>query len=286
MRVRGLQVTCSKRCEARRMPIITKLSRMSWSRRVRFCLGCGAVNPRKRPALFCNNACRNGAWTERASRGLLPFLRPKGKRKVKTAGVKLRCPHCRASFIQQQPNQKFCTRKCASEGNRRDYVDLTPTQKAANYKASRRWLENNREKSRTYQRTYARERYRARPEFYRRKQAKWRNKNRDAYNAFMRKWRKAHPEVVQYHNAIRKARKRSAPGTFTLKQWLALITKYKGCCAYCGKRRKLTVDHRKPIVSGGSNYINNILPACAPCNSKKRDKPEKAFRAWLRQQVP
>ncbi len=42
------------------------------------------------------------------------------------------------------------------------------------------------------------------------------------------------------------------------------------CCYYCGKpKNKLHIDHVIPISKNGTNYLFNIVLACALCNSIK-----------------
>lgn len=68
------------------------------------------------------------------------------------------------------------------------------------------------------------------------------------------------------------ARKRNLKATLTKEQWVAIIKAYKSRCAYCGiKSTKLTQDHVIPVSKGGSYTPDNIVPACLPCNSRKRD---------------
>lgn len=61
---------------------------------------------------------------------------------------------------------------------------------------------------------------------------------------------------------------------------------YAGRCAYCGYEAKLHADHRMPLVRGGSNTIDNILPACRSCNSRKNKKTEDEFRVYLANRPP
>lgn len=47
-------------------------------------------------------------------------------------------------------------------------------------------------------------------------------------------------------------------------------------CAYCGKvfsAKELTFDHVIPRCKGGLDTPENVVSACAPCNSTKGDKP-------------
>ena len=73
-------------------------------------------------------------------------------------------------------------------------------------------------------------------------------------------------------NAHYKARKRGAPGYFTLGEWEILKKQHDYICCWCGKKEpaiKLTVDHIIALKNGGSNWIENIQPLCGPCNSRK-----------------
>jgi 5-methylcytosine-specific restriction endonuclease McrA len=51
--------------------------------------------------------------------------------------------------------------------------------------------------------------------------------------------------------------------------WDALLKRFNGLCAYCGKNKADHRDHVTPISKGGTDAIGNILPACAPCNLSK-----------------
>lgn len=72
----------------------------------------------------------------------------------------------------------------------------------------------------------------------------------------------------------RRARKRSAGGSFTAQQVRELFDKQQGRCACC--RASLTAgfhrDHRTALSDGGSNDISNIELLCASCNISKGAK--------------
>jgi len=67
--------------------------------------------------------------------------------------------------------------------------------------------------------------------------------------------------------------------------------KTNGLCYYCGiKMLKVfpssysefplhvfTIDHVIPKISGGTNFIGNLVPACFNCNIKKRDSIDHLF---------
>ncbi len=46
-----------------------------------------------------------------------------------------------------------------------------------------------------------------------------------------------------------------------------------GICHYCEKKfnaKQLTMDHLVPLARGGLSTKNNLVPACAGCNAKKK----------------
>jgi 5-methylcytosine-specific restriction endonuclease McrA len=139
----------------------------------------------------------------------------------------------------------------------------------------------------------------------------WIRRNADKAREAMRRWRAAHPEEhakdsredyarnrvarlqqsLAYHRAHPEVRKTSdnkrrvqalASGTsFTTREWLALVEAHAGRCAYCGEQASLQADHRVPLARGGSNSIDNILPACRRCNARKHLMTDVEFRARL-----
>ena len=50
-----------------------------------------------------------------------------------------------------------------------------------------------------------------------------------------------------------------------------IYEEFDGRCAYCGSLAT-TWDHVVPISAGGLTEPCNIVPACAPCNSSKKDR--------------
>lgn len=51
-------------------------------------------------------------------------------------------------------------------------------------------------------------------------------------------------------------------------------------CTYCGAASD-TVDHRVAVTRGGTSDLENLLPACWPCNRMKGALPEDEFRAVI-----
>lgn len=109
----------------------------------------------------------------------------------------------------------------------------------------------------------------ANPERYRALQNQWAERNRDQTRAAQRRWRERYPERNVAKSQRRRALKAEAAGTHTAQEFAALCEQLAHQCFYCGAREKLTVDHVVPLSRGGSHYIDNIVPACQRCNSRK-----------------
>jgi len=83
---------------------------------------------------------------------------------------------------------------------------------------------------------------------------------------------------------FRAFKKRLAAGSFTYEEWQKKLEEYNNCCAYCGKLLiiDITIDHDIPIAKGGTNSIDNLVPCCKPCNSKKHSKTGDEFKALMK----
>ena len=65
----------------------------------------------------------------------------------------------------------------------------------------------------------------------------------------------------------------------TDEQWMALKTAWGGC-AYCGAtERSMQRDCVLPISRGGRYTLDNVAPACGPCNASKCNDE---VTSWLR----
>jgi len=83
------------------------------------------------------------------------------------------------------------------------------------------------------------------------------------------RWRRENPEKVLAVQHRHRSRKRQAPGHFTAADIARIRLRQGGRCYYCGRRRKLTIDHKKSLAMGGSNWPRNLALACASCNGAK-----------------
>jgi 5-methylcytosine-specific restriction endonuclease McrA len=172
---------------------------------------------------------------------------------------------------------------------------------------SRHWRENNQEKMQEARDQWAdankdriRETKKARrlahPELFRQRQIEFRVNNPNYNQNYARNWRKQnptrtrdikrqyrfnHPERVRISNRNRYARIKGAEGKHTeadVIQQLELQN-YQCCWCYKSVRDAYTVDHLISLDRGGSNGAENIVIACASCNSSKGNRH--VFFEWL-----
>ena len=69
-----------------------------------------------------------------------------------------------------------------------------------------------------------------------------------------------------------------APGV-TADEWEEILLTHGWTCHYCGAGNvKLTRDHVVPISRGGSDCIENVVPACMSCNASKGNKLVEEWR--------
>lgn len=92
---------------------------------------------------------------------------------------------------------------------------------------------------------------------------------------------KANPDKMSFVANRRRIRKLGNGGSHTFAERKAKFESLGNVCFYCGKSGRLTIDHDMPVTRGGSDDIENILPACRSCNSRKHDKTAKEFFAWV-----
>lgn len=102
----------------------------------------------------------------------------------------------------------------------------------------------------------------------------WRRSNRERVKHHQATFHAAHPEArsVYVHRYKAKWGPARESGDLTRAQWLARLEEFGHACAYCLRTDlPLTQDHMQPISRGGRHTIDNIVPACQPCNSTKHD---------------
>jgi 5-methylcytosine-specific restriction endonuclease McrA len=114
-----------------------------------------------------------------------------------------------------------------------------------------------------------------------------RAKNRAEYRAnpapriaATRRWLDAHPAEARVLVEKTRARRLAAPGVPpTAEEWFDKIQWFDHRCAYCFKYvRNPHMDHVVPLAKGGSQDMDNVVPACRACN---QSKAAKELWAWL-----
>lgn len=108
----------------------------------------------------------------------------------------------------------------------------------------------------------------------------WAQSHRDLARERARQWQADHPEERRAQGHAKRARRRDAEGIHTAEDVFQLYKQQKGRCYYCNVELAGTyhVDHKTPLVRGGSNWPENICCACPPCNMAKHDMTEAEFR--------
>ena len=141
----------------------------------------------------------------------------------------------------------------------------------------RAWMRRNPERAREAMR-----RWRATHRLEHRTAAdEWDATHPESASARRNRYRQNHPEVRRVIWQLRRARLAGSPGKYTAQEWKDLVERSGGRCTYCDEVGILQPDHRIPLARGGTNLIENILPACGPCNRRKHTMTETEYRSRL-----
>ncbi len=196
---------------------------------------------RARPCEYCGETFRprHGGQTYCTRRCVEANHRTRGRFEP----VLATCENCSGAFLRTNPKRRFCSRRCRSAAHHRSYRARVPVDPSANRKRARQWY--------------------------------W--TNRDRALARVRRWAREHRDHKRAQDSRRRAREQASAGSWAHAEWRALVDAYGGRCAYCGAAAPLTADHRIPLVRGGSNAIENIVPACKSCNSRKGTRTDLGF---------
>jgi 5-methylcytosine-specific restriction endonuclease McrA len=119
----------------------------------------------------------------------------------------------------------------------------------------------------------------------------WRAANRERHRAYSREWALKHPAAMRVRlqawyksnphrvRALRLVRRGALyRAGRPQREHVALLEAHPEC-VYCEARfdrasstRCRTVDHVLPLVRGGTNASDNLVPACKACNSSKNKR--------------
>ncbi len=110
-----------------------------------------------------------------------------------------------------------------------------------------------------------------------RHRAKDPERRRAAVREAQRRWYLNNPMVARAalgaSHANQRAKRLGVPGRIARADVLPLLSKP---CHYCGRfdgptrRERIGVDHVVPLVDGGANAPENLVPSCVACNLSKR----------------
>ena len=159
------------------------------------------------------------------------------------------------------PKCKLCTLETSKDYYMRHAAQVV--------KRSIEWARKNKAKKNASTRRWRA----ANPEAARQAVARWVQENPEKDKASRRNWLRNHPEWVAARQAIARARRKGAQQTehpLTATEWLYIKAAYNHRCVYCDRKlQRLTQDHIIPVSKGGRHTIENVVPACASCNSRK-----------------
>lgn len=74
-----------------------------------------------------------------------------------------------------------------------------------------------------------------------------------------------------------------SPTRIAREGWAEKLKLYGSRCYWCGRKLEfweVTQDHLTPTSRGGSDDLQNLVPACMNCNCQKNDKTAAEYREW------
>lgn len=157
--------------------------------------------------------------------------------------------------------------------NKSNGIDgLSPNCKECDKEKANIYQQNNREKIRLEKALD----YKINPDYYKAKDKKWRNKNKDRKSKTMADWLKNNKDKLHKYREKRKVKDHK----ITIEEWNSCKEYFNNSCAYCG----LSVDnhyrkyagalqkvdlHKEHVDDEGCGDLENCVPACQSCNSSK-----------------
>lgn len=167
------------------------------------------------------------------------------------------------------------------------------------YKSKPKHMQPCKECRKNYQVDYQREHQEIQGQRFRR----WHEKNKKYINDWCKEWRINNQERAkeygkkyrqteigkEKYKGYRKFRQQHKTHLITDYEWQACKKYFDNTCAYCGMPEKehRTVYgqdlHKDHVEHNGSNGLENCIPACKSCNSKKHDSD---FDLWYNEENP
>lgn len=157
----------------------------------------------------------------------------------------------------------------AAELRRAAKISGDPVERAKQTERARKWRAANPERERQKQRAWRA----ANPEKSRQYNRAWYERDPQRARAKWKRRRERHPEKLIADVEKRRARMVAAVGEFTGHDVVALLKTHGRICFYCGEKiKKFHLDHFIPLSRGGTNWPDNLVISCCPCNQSKGAK--------------
>jgi 5-methylcytosine-specific restriction endonuclease McrA len=231
----------------------------------------------------CHREWARRNWPKRYAKEKHKFAKRSHKHYLK---YRARCIARAAEWAANNLERARALKKASAQRNREKNAARRKKQRAADPQRfrgySKRWKLANREKVR--QAALRFNRSAEGRNYFRRKSAENREKNRAHHNACALAWQKAHPWIVRANCAKRRARMKAAR-IGDVKQMAAfcraMLERPFVACYWCAAEipiGKRTIDHVIPLAKGGAHCMRNLVPACKRCNSRKGSKLPHEFK--------
>lgn len=194
------------------------------------------------------------------------------------------CTKCGAAKFPDE----FSRDKTRKDGRFPQCKECTRSDNRARYKAnpepwlaaSKKWRAENAERDAELHAKRHQERMASDPSYRERRrenQIAWRRENPEKSRNLAREWQMKNPEkvwVMRYEQRARILGLEPFVERFTRPD---VIERYGDACFYCGGEF-YHLDHALPISRGGSHTLDNVRPACAPCNQTKSDRTPEEWK--------
>lgn len=120
--------------------------------------------------------------------------------------------------------------------------------------------------------SYKKEHYKANKEAILKKSKEYFECNKEEVLSKNREYCRKNPDRFSLYHNHRRINETVNGGSHTIKQRREKFLALGNVCYYCSIPGKMTVDHMIPISRGGTDNIDNIVPACTTCNCRKGNK--------------
>ena len=97
-----------------------------------------------------------------------------------------------------------------------------------------------------------------------------------------RRKKRIDPFAMDFHDDPLTRERRKARELRATQWWKRQCARCR--CHYCGRAtpaKALTMDHIVPLVRGGRTRKGNVVPACKPCNTAKKQLLPMEWEAYL-----